>query len=109
MDAIPASMFVVRHPKPREVWAAHFRDRIVHHLVYKAIGPTFERAFIHDSCACIKGRGTLYAADRLEGHLRSATENWSKRSLFLKADIANFFGSIRQDRLFEMLSPARPR
>ena len=69
----PASMFVVRHPKPREVWAADFRDRIVHHLVHRAIGPIFERAFIHDSCACIKGRGTLYAADRLDGHLRSAT------------------------------------
>ena len=99
----PASVFVVRHPKPREVWAAAFRDRIVHHLVHRAIGPQFERAFIHDSCACIKGRGTLYAADRLEQHLRSATENWSKPAFYLKADIASFFGSIRQDRLFEML------
>ena len=99
----PASMFVVRHPKPREVWAADFRDRIVHHLVHRAIGPIFERAFIHDSCACIKGRGTLYAADRLDGHLRSATENWSKPAFYLKADIANFFGSIRQDSLFKML------
>ena len=100
----PASVFVVRRPKPREVWAAAFRDRIVHHLVHRAIGPLFEPAFIHDSCACIKGRGTLYAADRLERHLRSATENWSKPAFYLKADIANFFGSIRQDRLFEMLA-----
>jgi len=100
----PASVFVVRHPKPREVWAADFRDRIVHHLVYRAIGASFERAFIHDSCACIKGRGTLYAADRLEQHLRRATENWSQPAFLLKADIANFFGSILQDRLFEMLA-----
>lgn len=100
----PASVFVVRHPKPREVWAAAFRDRIVHHLVHRAIGPLFEPAFIYDSCACIKGRGTLYAANRLERHLLSATENWSKPAFILKADIANFFGSIRQDRLFEMLA-----
>ncbi len=100
----PASVFVVRHPKPREVWAAEFRDRIVHHLVYRAIGPIFERAFIHDSCASIKGRGTLYAADRLDGHLRSATENWTRPAFYLKADIANFFGSIRQDALFALLS-----
>jgi RNA-directed DNA polymerase len=25
--------FVVTHPKPREIFAAHFRDRVVHHLV----------------------------------------------------------------------------
>ncbi|MDB5362255.1 MAG: Retron-type reverse transcriptase [Rhodospirillales bacterium] len=100
----PASVFVVRHPKAREVWAAAFRDRIVHHLVHRAIGPLFEPAFIHDSCACIAGRGTLYAADRLERHLRSATENWSRPAFYLKADITNFFGSIRQDRLFEMLA-----
>lgn len=24
--------FVVRKPKPREVFAAHFRDRVVHHV-----------------------------------------------------------------------------
>lgn len=57
--------FVITRPKPpREVWAAAFRDRIVHHLLYNRIGPRFERSFIADSCACIKGRGTLYAAQR---------------------------------------------
>lgn len=98
-----ATVFAINHPKPREVWAANFRDRIVHHLVYRAIGPTFERAFIHDSCACIKGRGTLYGAQRLTQHLRSATQNWTREVYVLKADIASFFGSIRQDILFKQL------
>jgi hypothetical protein len=62
----PSICFVVTRPKPREVWAAAFRDRIVHHLLYNRIGPRFERAFIADSCACIAGRGTLYAIERLE-------------------------------------------
>ena len=100
----PASVFAITRPKPREVWAAAFRDRIVHHLVYRAIGPQFERSFIADSCACIKGRGTLYGAERLARHLRSATENWSKPVFVLKADIANFFGSIRHADLFAMLA-----
>jgi hypothetical protein len=99
----PASVFVVKHPKPREVWAADFRDRIVHHLVHRAIAPSFERAFIADSCASIKGRGTLYAANRLEGHLRSVTENWTKPAYYLKADIQSFFGSIRHDALFSII------
>jgi len=100
----PATVFAITRPKPREVWAAQFKDRIVHHLVYRAIAPLFEPAFIADSCACIKGRGTLYAANRLERHLRSATENWSNPVFVLKADIANFFGSIRHADLFAMLA-----
>ena len=100
----PATVFAITMPRPREVWAANFRDRIVHHLIYRAIGPMFERAFVHDSCACIKGRGTLYGANRLAGHLRSATQNWTRPAFVLKADIANFFGSIRQDLLFEQLT-----
>ncbi|MBI3445612.1 MAG: reverse transcriptase [Magnetospirillum sp.] len=99
----PATVFAILRPKPREVWAAQFRDRIVHHLVYRAINPLFEPSFVADSCACIKGRGTLYAAGRLERHLRSATEGWSKPAFYLKTDIANFFGSIRHDVLFAML------
>lgn len=99
----PSSVFVVTTPKPREVWAADFRDRIVHHLIYRAIGPAFEKSFIVDTCACIKGRGTLYAANRLESHILSVTENWSKPAYILKMDIANFFGSIAHDALFDKL------
>lgn len=86
--------FVVTRPKAREVWAADFRDRIVHHLLYNHIAPRFYASFIADSCACIPGRGTLYAANRLEHKIRSATQNWSKPCFYLKCDLANFFVSI---------------
>ena len=95
--------FVITRPKPREVWAAAFRDRIVHHLLYNRIGPRFERSFIADSCACIKGRGTLYAAERLESKVRSITQNWSKRAFYLKCDLANFFVSIDKRILLDLL------
>jgi RNA-directed DNA polymerase len=96
--------FVVTSPKAREVWAADFRDRIVHHLVYNRIGPRFERAFIDDSCACIKGRGTLYASKRLESKVRSITQNWSRPAFYLKLDIANFFVSIDKRILLDLLA-----
>lgn len=86
--------FVVTRPKPREVWAADFRDRIVHHLLYNRIGGSIEATFIADSCACIPGRGTLYAAKRLEAKIRSSTQNWAKPVHYLKLDLANFFVSI---------------
>ena len=86
--------FVVTRPKAREVWAAAFRDRVVHHLMYNHVAPRFYASFIADSCACIPGRGTLYAATRLESKIRSASENWSKPLFYLKCDLANFFVAI---------------
>lgn len=100
----PSICFVVTRPRPREVWAAAFRDRIVHHLLYRRIAPRFERAFIADSCACIPGRGTLYAARRLEAKVRSVTGNWHVPAYYLKADIANFFVSIDKSVLWSLLA-----
>lgn len=91
--------FVITRPKPREVWAADFRDRIVHHLLYNRIAPRFYSSFIADSCACIPGRGTLYAAQRMDSKIRSASQNWSKPVWYLKLDLANFFVSIDKNIL----------
>ena len=104
----PSICFVVTRPKPREVWAATFRDRIVHHLLYRHIGPRAERSFIADSCACIPGRGTLYAARRLEAKIRSATQNWTVPAYYLKCDLANFFVTIDKGILWDLLAPRIP-
>ncbi|WP_311673008.1 RNA-directed DNA polymerase [Paraburkholderia sp. WP4_3_2] len=100
--------FVITRPKAREVWAAEFRDRIVHHLLYNRVGPRFERSFIADSCACIKERGTLYAARRLESKIRSITQNWTRPAYYLKCDLANFFVSIDKRILLELLTSKIP-
>lgn len=97
--------FVVTRPRPREVWAADFRDRVVHHLLYNHIAPAFYAAFIADSCACIPGRGTLYAARRLEAKVRSITQNWQRPAYYLKADVANFFVAIDKRVLWDLLEP----
>ncbi|MDF3822568.1 hypothetical protein P3G55_21890, partial [Leptospira sp. 96542] len=95
--------FVATRPKLREVWAAPFHDRVVHHLLYNHIAPRFERAFIHNTAACIKGRGTLFAAQRLEADVRSVTQNWQHDAYYLKCDLANFFVSIDKTILLERL------
>ena len=95
--------FVITRPRPREVWAAEFRDRIVHHLLHNRIAPRFYARFIADSCACIPGRGTLYAATRLEAKVRSITQNWSRQAYYLKLDLANFFVSIDKRIVFDQI------
>jgi retron-type reverse transcriptase len=97
--------FVITRPKPREVWAADFRDRIVHHLLHNRLAPYFHARFIADSCACIPGRGTLYAAERLEAKVRSITQNWSRPAYYLKCDLENFFVRIDKRILMGLLAP----
>ncbi len=96
--------FIITHPRPREVWAATFRDRVVHHLLHNRIAPRFYARFIADSCACIPGRGTLYGAQRLEVKVRSITQNWSRPAHYLKCDLANFFVAIDKRILRELLA-----
>lgn len=96
--------FVVTRPKPREVWAADFRDRIVHHLLYNRIAARFYAAFIPDSCACIPARGTLFAARRLESKVRRITQNWRQPAFYLKLDLANFFVAIDKGILRDLIA-----
>ena len=95
--------FVITRPRPREVWAAEFRDRIVHHLVYNHIAARFIAGFVAGSSACLPGRGTLYAAQRLEHGIRAITQNWNVPAFYLKLDLANFFVSIDKHILFDQL------
>ena len=86
--------FVVTHPKPREVWAGQFRDRVVHHVMYNRVFDRFARRFIRDTYACIPGRGVLDGANRVHRMMAQATEGWQRPARFLQADLANFFVSI---------------
>lgn len=97
--------FAVTKPKIREIWAADFKDRVVHHLVYNKIGNYIEKRFIEDSYSCIKGRGNLAAFLRAESFCRSITQNWSKPAWVLQVDIANYFCSINKRKLIELLEP----
>lgn len=92
--------FVVTTPKPREIFAADFRDRVVHHLMVTEIEEYFEKRFIHDSFACRKGKGTHKAVSRLKYFLRKK-EN--RNAWYLKMDIKSFFVSIDHSILYKLV------
>ncbi|MBQ3367268.1 reverse transcriptase [bacterium] len=95
--------FVVRNPKPREVFAADFKDRIVHHLVVRFLEQHWEKVFIHDSYACRRNKGTLAAVERVAHNMRSITQNGKKRAYFMQLDVKNFFMSIDREILWNLL------
>ena len=100
--ALPSKCFVIDYPKKREVFAAMFRDRIVHHLYFRYTHQLFERTFIADSYSCIEGRGTHYGIDRLRQHIRRASLNWSQPCYAMNLDIRGYFMHINRQKLLKI-------
>ncbi len=95
--------FIIFAPKQREVFAAHFRDRIVHHLFFNYTYALYERLFIEDSYSCRMGKGTHFGMKRLDHHIRSVSENYSKQCYVMKMDIEGYFMHIDRLRLLHFV------
>ena len=105
--------FVVEHPVKREIFAADFRDRVVHHLIARRISPLLERQFLTDSYSTQKGKGTLFGIQRVEQHIRNCSDNYTRDCWVMKLDIQGFFMSIDKKMLFDcvrsFLEPRYPK
>lgn len=98
--------FLVKFPKLREVFAADFRDRIVHHWIIIRLEPLFERRFQqmgNISFNCRKGFGTLAAVKAAEKGMREVSNNYTKQAWVFKGDLVSFFMSIRRNLLWYLL------
>jgi len=94
-----STAFISTKPVIREVFAAHFQDRVVHHLIFKHLSPVFEKVFIEDSYSCRKGKGTLYGVNRMYDFIDECSEHYSTDTYVLKLDIQGYFYSINKDIL----------
>lgn len=70
----PAVCFINEKPVKREIVAADFRDRVVHHLLFNWINPLFEKHFIYDSYSCRVGKGTLFGINRAKAFVLSESD-----------------------------------
>lgn len=95
--------FIVNKPVKREIFAADFRDRIIHHLIINKLNPLFERKFIFDSYSCRVNKGTHFGIKRLDKFIRTCSHNYTKDCYILKLDIQAFFMNINKFTLFTKL------
>ncbi len=80
-------LFTIYERKPRQIAAAPFRDRVVHHAIMNCIEPGLDPTFIQDSYACRKGKGVHQAVNRYQ--------TWARRYAYaLKLDVVQYFASI---------------
>lgn len=98
--------FVVKYPKLREIFAAHFLDRIVQHWITLRIEPLLEELFVQTgdvSFNCRKGYGTLRAVKTFAAKAEEVTEGWTKDAWIGRFDLKSFFMSIDKNQLWKML------
>jgi RNA-directed DNA polymerase len=95
--------FIVHKPVQREIFAADFRDRVVHHLIINKLNPLFEKEFIKDSYACRVGKGTHHGISRANKFIRQCSKNYKDNCHVLKLDIEGFFMHINKEILFSRL------
>jgi RNA-directed DNA polymerase len=95
--------FIVTKPVKREIFAADFRDRIIHHFLIKKMNIFFEKTFIDDSYACRKGKGTHFGVKNIYNKIKECSKNYITDCFILKLDIEGFFMHINRDILYKML------
>jgi len=100
----PCYAFVVRRPVQREVFAASFRDRVVHHWLIAKINHLFEDYFIEGSYACRMGKGTHYGINRMAKFMSEGIELHGNQWWVLKLDIRGFFMHINRSLLMKRLN-----
>ncbi len=95
--------FIVNKPVKREIFAADFRDRIVHHLIIRKLEQYFEHIFSPNSCSCRKGKGTLYAVRKTREAIIRQSARCVNGCYVLKLDIQAFFMSVDCQLLYQKL------
>jgi len=100
--------FIVESPVKREIFAASFKDRVIHHLIFDYINPILEKQFIEDSYSCRKGKGTLYGIKRAENFMKQCSTNFTQDCYILKLDIQGYFMSIDKHLLKNKLAAMLP-
>lgn len=105
----PCIAFIINKPVMREIFAADFTDRVIHHFIYRCIYPIIDRKLIHDTYSCRVGKGTLFGIDRAKGFMRSCSQDFTKDTYFLKLDIEAYFMNMHHDILFEQVISMLPQ
>lgn len=90
----PYCHFKVKEPKERDIDATCIRDRqfqrsLCDNYLYDALC----KGFIHDNCACQKGKGVSFAHQRMKTHLRRYFNKHGGEGWVLQCDIRKYFPS----------------
>lgn len=87
--------FEVRRPKPRQIVAGRYRDRVVQRsLVDREVMDAMSKSFVRDNYACQEGKGTDDARERMKAHLHRHYRLHGADGWVLYFDVAGYYRSM---------------
>ena len=95
--------FMVYEPKERVIHAPRYKDKLVQLAINNVLKHIYKPTYIYDSYACIDGKGTHKAVDRVSAFMRQAHWKYGQGAYIIKLDISKFFYSIDRDVLKRIL------
>lgn len=100
-EPLPGTAHNILNPVKREIFAAPYPDRDVHHWVVDTINPWWDKRLNVNASSCRVGKGTSYAIRRLDKHIRQASGNYARPVYVVKLDISGYFMHIDRKLLLE--------
>ena len=97
------TVHIISDPVQREIFAAPYVDRILHHWIVGTIMKWQEDRLLYDSYSCREGKGTLFGIKRLQHHILSASRNMTREAYVIQLDISGFFMHIKRDVLYALV------
>ena len=88
--------FKIHDPKERDICAAAFGERVLHHALINLCEPVFEKRLVFDCYACRTGKGRPKALARAQEFVR-------RYPWFLKLDVRRYFDSIHHATMKNLL------
>lgn len=90
--------FMIHEPKEREIVATRIRDRqFQRSLCDNSLYRDMTHGFIHDNCACLRGKGVDFALNRMETHLHRYYRKHGADGWVLRCDIRHYFPETPHD------------
>lgn len=98
----PYCVFRVTEPKPRDIKAPLFRDRVVQTAALDGgLQDDLSKGFIYDNTACQKDKGMHLGIERLKCHMQRVWRRFGFSAWAAKLDLHDYYGSIVHDGLIE--------
>lgn len=92
--------FIIKYPKPREIFAAHYGDRIIHHIVAFYLRALAENVHTANGNISFGNRpkvSNYHAALKLQELMKQHPNGYIR-----KYDIKSFFMSINKEKAYEI-------
>lgn len=90
--------------KHRHIKSVYIRDRVVQKaLCENILVPLLSHDLIYDNGASLKGKGTIFAIDRVTQMLRKHYKRYGDDAYIILGDFHSYFDSLDHEKIFDML------